>query len=98
MIQVSERARQGRLRARFMKEIRQDEERQRRAKDRNKESTALDEAAVCIQKASQICTKPSEHWCFTAYFNADTKLSEQFLADAKTNNELTELEVMLMLY
>nr|XP_023688535.1 IQ and AAA domain-containing protein 1 [Paramormyrops kingsleyae] len=50
MIQVSERARQGRLRARFMKEIRQDEERQRRAKDRNKESTALDEAAVCIQK------------------------------------------------
>ncbi|KAG5850704.1 dynein regulatory complex protein 11 [Anguilla rostrata] len=48
LIQVSERARQGRLRAKFMREIQQDGERQRRAKDRD--LAAINHAAVHIQK------------------------------------------------
>nr|XP_015209575.1 PREDICTED: IQ and AAA domain-containing protein 1-like isoform X1 [Lepisosteus oculatus] len=50
LIQVSERARQGRLRAKFMKEIRHDEERQRRAKDKDVGYAGMDQAAICIQK------------------------------------------------
>ncbi|KAJ8375468.1 hypothetical protein SKAU_G00060480, partial [Synaphobranchus kaupii] len=50
LIQVSERARQGRLRAKFMREIQQDGERQRRAKDRDLGSAAVNHAAVNIQK------------------------------------------------
>ncbi|KAM6963282.1 dynein regulatory complex protein 11 [Aplochiton taeniatus] len=50
IIQVSERARQGRLRAKFMREIQRDEERQRRAKDRDMGTAAIDSAAVRIQK------------------------------------------------
>ncbi|KAG7488774.1 hypothetical protein MATL_G00038550 [Megalops atlanticus] len=50
LIQVSERARQGRLRAKFMKEIQQDGERQRRAKDRDLGSDAINHAALRIQK------------------------------------------------
>ncbi|MGH0133774.1 UNVERIFIED_CONTAM: hypothetical protein FKN15_063432 [Acipenser sinensis] len=50
LIQVSERARQGRLRAKFMKEIRRDEERQRRAKERGTVGADLDQAATRIQK------------------------------------------------
>lgn len=51
MIQVAERARQGRLRAKFMREIQRDEERQRRAKDRDLGTDAIDQAVVKIQKA-----------------------------------------------
>ncbi|MBN3281502.1 DRC11 protein, partial [Polyodon spathula] len=50
LIQVSERARQGRLRAKFMREIRRDEERQRRAKERGTVVADLDQAATRIQK------------------------------------------------
>uniref|UniRef100_A0AAY4BCR0 ATPase AAA-type core domain-containing protein n=1 Tax=Denticeps clupeoides TaxID=299321 RepID=A0AAY4BCR0_9TELE len=50
IIQVSERARQGRLRARFMREIQRDEERQQKAKDSELGPAAFDQAAVCIQK------------------------------------------------
>ncbi|XP_062308782.1 dynein regulatory complex protein 11 isoform X3 [Osmerus eperlanus] len=50
IIQVSERARQGRLRAKFMREIQRDEERQGRAKDRDLGAGAIDIAAVRIQK------------------------------------------------
>ncbi|KAK1173858.1 dynein regulatory complex protein 11 isoform X1 [Acipenser oxyrinchus oxyrinchus] len=50
LIQVSERARQGRLRAKFMREIRRDEERQRRAKERGTVGADLDQAATHIQK------------------------------------------------
>ncbi|XP_046905640.1 dynein regulatory complex protein 11 isoform X2 [Hypomesus transpacificus] len=50
IIQVSERARQGRLRAKFMTEIQRDEERQGRAKDRDLGAGAIDIAAVRIQK------------------------------------------------
>uniref|UniRef100_A0A8C8MMU9 ATPase AAA-type core domain-containing protein n=1 Tax=Oncorhynchus tshawytscha TaxID=74940 RepID=A0A8C8MMU9_ONCTS len=50
IIQVSERARQGRLRAKFMREIQRDEERQRRAKDRDLGAAAIDTAVVRIQK------------------------------------------------
>ncbi|XP_041913607.1 dynein regulatory complex protein 11 isoform X1 [Alosa sapidissima] len=50
VIQVAERARQGRLRAKFMRQIQRDEERQRRAKDRNLGADAIDQAVVRIQK------------------------------------------------
>ncbi|XP_051525636.1 dynein regulatory complex protein 11-like isoform X2 [Myxocyprinus asiaticus] len=48
IIQVAERARQGRLRAKFMKEIHKDSERQKKAKE--EEAVTTDQAAVCIQK------------------------------------------------
>ncbi|XP_026125142.1 dynein regulatory complex protein 11 isoform X2 [Carassius auratus] len=48
IIQVAERARQGRLRAKFMREIHRDSERQRRAEEQ--EAVSTDQAAVCIQK------------------------------------------------
>ncbi|XP_076860476.1 dynein regulatory complex protein 11 isoform X2 [Brachyhypopomus gauderio] len=50
MIQVSERARQGRLRAQFMREIQRDEERQRRLKHRDVSAVSAEQAAVQIQK------------------------------------------------
>ncbi|XP_029105558.1 dynein regulatory complex protein 11 [Scleropages formosus] len=50
IIQVTERARQGRLRAKFMREIQQAEERQKRAKDVDRGPAALNQAAVRIQK------------------------------------------------
>uniref|UniRef100_A0A8C4TDS3 IQ motif containing with AAA domain 1 n=1 Tax=Erpetoichthys calabaricus TaxID=27687 RepID=A0A8C4TDS3_ERPCA len=50
VIQVSERARQGRLRAKFMKEIRQEEEKERKANVRWESSLDRDEAATRIQK------------------------------------------------
>ncbi|KAL2089973.1 hypothetical protein ACEWY4_014661 [Coilia grayii] len=50
VIQVAERARQGRLRAKFMREIQRDEERQKRAKDRDLGADAIAHAVVCIQK------------------------------------------------
>ncbi|KPP68559.1 hypothetical protein Z043_112753, partial [Scleropages formosus] len=46
IIQVTERARQGRLRAKFMREIQQAEERQKRAKDVDRGPAALNQAAV----------------------------------------------------
>nr|XP_015214021.1 PREDICTED: IQ and AAA domain-containing protein 1 isoform X2 [Lepisosteus oculatus] len=50
LVQVSERARQGRLRARFMREIRQEEEKERLAKTRGASSLDPHEAATRIQK------------------------------------------------
>ncbi|KAK1801419.1 hypothetical protein P4O66_022685, partial [Electrophorus voltai] len=50
MIQVTERARQGRLRAKFMREIQRDEERQKRAKHQDLSVANTDQAAVRIQK------------------------------------------------
>ncbi|XDV49253.1 hypothetical protein PO909_018536, partial [Leuciscus waleckii] len=48
VIQVAERARQGRLRAKFMREIHKDSERQKKADEQ--EAVSTDQAAVCIQK------------------------------------------------
>lgn len=50
LIQVHERARQGRLRAKFMREIRQQEERERNAQIRGAPTLDPDVAAVRIQK------------------------------------------------
>ncbi|KAL7884540.1 hypothetical protein AOLI_G00073100 [Acnodon oligacanthus] len=50
IIQVTERARQGRLRAKFMREIQRDQERQRKSEDRDLGASTMDQAAVCIQK------------------------------------------------
>ncbi|XP_072536868.1 dynein regulatory complex protein 11 isoform X2 [Salminus brasiliensis] len=54
IIQVTERARQGRLRAKFMREIQRDQERQKKSKDRDLGKSAVDQAAVCIQKVLQV--------------------------------------------
>ncbi|KAJ8301907.1 hypothetical protein KUTeg_020894 [Tegillarca granosa] len=50
LIQIHERARQGRLRAKFMKEIREQEERERNAQGRGAPTLDPDVAAVRIQK------------------------------------------------
>ncbi|NXA48472.1 DRC11 protein, partial [Nothocercus julius] len=50
MIQVAERARQGRLRATFMKQIYLEEKRERQAKLQGKTGPNPDDAATCIQK------------------------------------------------
>lgn len=52
LIQVHERARQGRLRAKFMKEIRMEEERERVAQQRGAPTLDPDVAATRIQKVS----------------------------------------------
>uniref|UniRef100_A0A7M4FUI0 IQ motif containing with AAA domain 1 n=1 Tax=Crocodylus porosus TaxID=8502 RepID=A0A7M4FUI0_CROPO len=50
IIQISERARQGRLRAEFMKQIYLEEKRERQARLHGGKSPNLDASAVCIQK------------------------------------------------
>ncbi|KYO33540.1 IQ and AAA domain-containing protein 1 isoform B [Alligator mississippiensis] len=50
IIQISERARQGRLRAEFMKQIYLEEKRERQARLHSGKSPNLDASAVCIQK------------------------------------------------
>lgn len=55
MIQVHERARQGRLRAKFMKEIREQEERDRLAQTRGAPTLDPDVAACRIQKVQSSC-------------------------------------------
>jgi hypothetical protein len=50
LIQVHERARQGRLRAKFMREIRVQEERERNAANRGAPTLDPDVAAIRIQK------------------------------------------------
>lgn len=55
IIQVHERARQGRLRARFMREIRQQEEREKRAQMFGAPTLDPDVAAIRIQKVHICC-------------------------------------------
>ena len=50
LVQIHERARQGRLRAKFMREIRQQEERERKAQTRGAPTLDVDIAAIRIQK------------------------------------------------
>ena len=50
LVQIHERARQGRLRAKFMREIRQQEERERMAQTRGAPTLDVDVAAIRIQK------------------------------------------------
>ncbi|XP_022525969.2 dynein regulatory complex protein 11 [Astyanax mexicanus] len=50
IIQVTERARQGRLRAKFMREIQRDQERQKKSLNRDLGEAAAEQAAICIQK------------------------------------------------
>ncbi|KAL8173066.1 UNVERIFIED_CONTAM: Dynein regulatory complex protein 11 [Gekko kuhli] len=50
LIQISERARQGRLRATFMKQIYLEEKRERQAKLQGGKGPDVDSCAVCIQK------------------------------------------------
>lgn len=53
LIQIHERARQGRLRAKFMREIRQQEEREKKASLRGAPTLDPEVAAVRIQKVSE---------------------------------------------
>ncbi|XP_060104197.1 IQ and AAA domain-containing protein 1-like [Heteronotia binoei] len=55
LVQMAERMRQGRLRARFMREIRRDEERERKARESGLEEPNRGQAAVCIQKVWKGC-------------------------------------------
>ncbi|KAJ7322745.1 hypothetical protein JRQ81_019032 [Phrynocephalus forsythii] len=55
LIQMAERMRQGRLRARFMWEIRRDEERERRVRESGMSEPNRELAAVCIQKIWKGC-------------------------------------------
>ncbi|XP_060088415.1 dynein regulatory complex protein 11 [Heteronotia binoei] len=50
LIQIAERARQGRLRATFMKQIYLEEKRERQARLQGKKGPDVDSSAVCIQK------------------------------------------------
>ncbi|XP_072508300.1 IQ and AAA domain-containing protein 1-like [Notamacropus eugenii] len=50
LIQKAERARQGRLRAKFMREIRKDEERERKVRESKRFESNKDQAALIIQK------------------------------------------------
>lgn len=54
MIQVSERARQGRLRANIMREIHRDVERQKKTEDKDPGEVTAEQAAVRIQKVTTV--------------------------------------------
>uniref|UniRef100_A0A8C8S6J7 IQ motif containing with AAA domain 1 like n=1 Tax=Pelusios castaneus TaxID=367368 RepID=A0A8C8S6J7_9SAUR len=55
LVQMAERRRQGRLRAKFMREIRRDEERERRARESGAKELDREQAATCIQKVWKGC-------------------------------------------
>ncbi|XP_074919513.1 IQ and AAA domain-containing protein 1-like [Chelonoidis abingdonii] len=55
LVQMAERMRQGRLRSKFMWEIRRDEERERRARDSGARELDREQAAICIQKVWKGC-------------------------------------------
>ncbi|XP_077664914.1 IQ and AAA domain-containing protein 1-like [Eretmochelys imbricata] len=55
LVQMAERMRQGRLRSKFMWEIRRDEERERRAQESGAKELDREQAAICIQKVWKGC-------------------------------------------
>uniref|UniRef100_A0A8C3SPS9 IQ motif containing with AAA domain 1 like n=2 Tax=Chelydra serpentina TaxID=8475 RepID=A0A8C3SPS9_CHESE len=55
LVQMAERMRQGRLRSKFMWEIRRDEEREKRARDSGAKELDREQAAICIQKVWKGC-------------------------------------------
>uniref|UniRef100_A0A452GM39 ATPase AAA-type core domain-containing protein n=1 Tax=Gopherus agassizii TaxID=38772 RepID=A0A452GM39_9SAUR len=55
LVQTAERMRQGRLRSKFMWEIRRDEERERRARESGAKELDREQAAICIQKVWKGC-------------------------------------------
>lgn len=54
LVQIHERARQGRLRAKFMREIRQQEERERMSANRGAPTLDPDVAATRIQRVKNV--------------------------------------------
>lgn len=52
LVQSAERARQGRLRATFMREIRKEEERDRRIRENGRQKFSQDQGAIVIQKVT----------------------------------------------
>ena len=79
LIQIHERARQGRLRAKFMRVIRQQEERERLAANRGAPTLDPDIAATRIQKVcwNQTFRKPAK------YSRTFGPVSDQFSQDRK---------------
>uniref|UniRef100_A0A670XMD7 IQ motif containing with AAA domain 1 n=1 Tax=Pseudonaja textilis TaxID=8673 RepID=A0A670XMD7_PSETE len=72
IIQVAERARQGRLRATFMKQIFLEEKRERLARLQGSKGPDVETAAMCIQRVKhtyflEICS--IEKWLFIPFFN-----------------------------
>ncbi|KAM9166241.1 IQ and AAA domain-containing protein 1-like [Pangshura tecta] len=55
LVQMAERMRQGRLRSKFMWEIRRDEEREKRARESGAKELDREQAAICIQKVWKGC-------------------------------------------
>lgn len=88
VIQVAERARQGRARAAFMKRIYLEEKRQSK-KEEKETGKSPDDAATCIQKVSFLCSNNSckakwqcfgqESSCRQKHSSHDGKLSEIIL-------------------
>lgn len=52
LVQSAERARQGRLRATFMREIRKEEERDKRIRENGRQKFSQDQGAIVIQKVT----------------------------------------------
>lgn len=52
IVQSAERARQGRLRATFMREIRKEEERDRKIRENGRQKISQDQGAIVIQKVA----------------------------------------------
>lgn len=52
LVQSAERARQGRLRATFMREIRKEEERDRKIREDGRQKFSQDQGAIVIQKVT----------------------------------------------
>ena len=65
LIQIHERARQGRLRAKFMREIRKQEEREKKASLRGAPTLDPEFAAERIQKVKEWCTYL---WCLAIFY------------------------------
>lgn len=70
VIQVAERARQGRARAAFMKRIYLEEKRQSR-KEETETGKNPDAAATCIQKVSFLCSNSSGKAKLTVFWSGE---------------------------
>lgn len=72
IIQIHERARQGRLRAKFMREIRQQEDREKQAQTQGAPTLDIDVAAMRIQKVKLHNFKYLIHWktCTLSFYSS----------------------------
>ena len=84
LIQVHERARQGRLRAKFMREIRQQEEREKKASLRGGPTLDPEVAAVRIQKVGTRVVNVVDHDCTVSIgFDVQLYSRDLFLRESR---------------